>query len=83
MKTTVSSRGQIVMPAELRRADGIRPGDRLEVERLEEGAYVLRRVVARPNQGLVALLRSCPAEDWFVPADRTETTDDAPKADLG
>lgn len=83
MKTSISSKGQIVLPAELRREDGIRPGDRFEVERLEEGAYLLRRVMARPNQGLVTLLRSCPVEGWFVPVIRTETTDDVPTADLG
>lgn len=72
-----------MLPAELRRADGIRPGDRFEVERLEEGAYVLRRVAVRPNQGLMTLLRSCPVENWFVPVDRAETTDEVPTADLG
>ena len=83
MKTTLSSKGQIVLPAELRREDGIRPGDQFEVERLEAGSYVLRRVAAPPNDGLISLLRSCPVHDWFVPADRGETTDDIPATDLG
>lgn len=83
MKTTVSTKGQIVLPAELRRADDVRPGDQFEVERIEDGVFVLRRVTARPNRGLVELLRSCPAADWFVPLDRRTTTDDIPTADLG
>lgn len=82
MKTTISSKGQIVLPAELRRVDEIRPGDQFEVERLDEGEYVLRRVAARPNRGLVALLRSCPEDDWFVPGDRKVTTDDIAVADF-
>ena len=83
MKTTISSKGQIVLPAELRREDDLRPGDRFEVERLEAGSYVLRRVTDRPNRGLVELLRSCPVHDWFVVADRSSTTDDVVPADLG
>ena len=83
MKTTISSKGQIVLPAELRREDGVEPGDQFEVERVDEGEYVLRRVSARPNRGLVALLRACPDDDWFVSVDRVETTDDVSVADLG
>ena len=83
MKTTISSKGQIVLPAELRREDDIRVGDQFEVERIEEGAYVLRRVTDRPNRGLVELLTSCPVRGWFVPFDRTATTDDIPSTDLG
>ncbi len=43
--TTVSSRYQITLPAEVRKALGIKPGDRLEVE-VEGGRIVLR--LARP-----------------------------------
>ncbi len=81
MKTTISSKGQIVLPAELRREDDLRTGDQFEVERLDEGAYVLRRVTGRPNRGLVSLLRTCPGQDWFVPVERGETTDDVPVSD--
>ena len=83
MKTTISSKGQIVLPAELRREDEIRPGDQFEVERVEEGQYVLRRITSRPNRRLVGLLSSCPAQNWFVSFYRTATTDDLPAADLG
>ena len=39
--TTVSSRYQITLPAEIRKALGIKPGDRLEVT-VEGGQIVLR-----------------------------------------
>jgi len=35
MKATVSSKGQIVLPAELRHEDRIKPGEEFEVQRLE------------------------------------------------
>ncbi|HVQ75968.1 MAG TPA: AbrB/MazE/SpoVT family DNA-binding domain-containing protein [Candidatus Binatia bacterium] len=76
MKTTVSSKGQIVLPAEIRRRDGIEPGQEFEVERLDRGEYRLKRTERRRNEGLVRLLLACPVRGWFTPVDRTETTDD-------
>lgn len=80
MTTTVSSKGQIVLPAELRQQDGIRPGQEFDVERVEPGTYLLRKR-ARRNEGLVKHLLVCPVKGWFQPLDRSETTDDisAPK----
>ena len=37
MKTTVSSKGQVVLPAELRSLDGIEPGQQFDVERVARG----------------------------------------------
>jgi AbrB family looped-hinge helix DNA binding protein len=37
MKTTVSSKGQIVLPAEIRRQDRIEAGQEFEIERLDRG----------------------------------------------
>jgi AbrB family looped-hinge helix DNA binding protein len=76
MKTTVSSKGQIVLPAEIRKQDGIETGQEFEVERIDRGEYLLKRKERRHNQGLVKLLLACPAKGWFRPMDRTETTDD-------
>jgi AbrB family looped-hinge helix DNA binding protein len=76
MKTTISSKGQLVLPAELRQRDGIQPGQEFEVLRIDEGEYLLKRTKRRRNEGLVDLLLACPVKDWFQPADRTETTDD-------
>jgi AbrB family looped-hinge helix DNA binding protein len=74
MKTTVSSKGQIVLPAELRREDRIEPGDEFEVERLDRGEYRLVRRPKRPNEGVVEWLLACPKKDFFVPI-KSESTD--------
>jgi AbrB family looped-hinge helix DNA binding protein len=73
MKTTVSSKGQIVLPAELRQRDRIAAGQEFEVERLDRGDYRLVRR-ARPNEGAVAWLLACPAKGFFVPVE-SESTD--------
>jgi bifunctional DNA-binding transcriptional regulator/antitoxin component of YhaV-PrlF toxin-antitoxin module len=39
MKTTVSSKGQIVLPAEFGRMDSVEPGQEFDVERLDQGDY--------------------------------------------
>jgi AbrB family looped-hinge helix DNA binding protein len=75
MKTTISSKGQIVVPAEIRREDGIEAGDEFEIERLDHGEYLLRRTRKRRNEGLVELLLACPVKGWFQPADRGQSTD--------
>lgn len=74
MKTTISSKGQIVLPAELRRRDGIEAGEEFEVERLDTGRYRLVRTRSRRNAGLLRLLRACPVKGWFKRALRRETT---------
>jgi AbrB family looped-hinge helix DNA binding protein len=74
MKTTVSSKGQIVLPAELRHEDRIKPGEEFEVERLDRGEYRLVRRQKHPNQGVVEWLLACPEKDFFVPI-KSESTD--------
>ena len=76
MTTTISARGQIVLPAKIRLQDGIKPGQQFEVERVERGEYRLKRKQRRRNEGLVDWLLNCPEKGWFQPLDRTETTDD-------
>jgi len=76
MTTSVSSKGQIVLPAEIRRRDGIKPGQQFKIERLKSGDYRLTRQKCRPNEGLVDLLKSCPVKGFFVPFESAETTDD-------
>ena len=73
MKTTVSSKGQVVLPSELRERDRIQPGDEFEVERVERGEYRLRRR-QRTNEGVVDWLLACPEKDYFVPIE-SESTD--------
>jgi AbrB family looped-hinge helix DNA binding protein len=74
MKTTVSSRGQIVIPAEIRQQDDIKPGQQFEIERIDRGEYRLVRSGPRPNEGLVDWLLACPEKGYFVPIE-SESTD--------
>jgi AbrB family looped-hinge helix DNA binding protein len=74
MKTTMSARGQIVLPAEIRRQDGIEPGQEFEIERLDRGEYRLVRRAPPPNEGLVDWLLGCPEKGFFVPIE-SESTD--------
>jgi AbrB family looped-hinge helix DNA binding protein len=73
MKTTVSSKGQIVLPAELRQQDRIEAGQEFEIERLERGEYRLVRRTARPNEGVVDWLLACPEKDFFLPIESEST----------
>jgi AbrB family looped-hinge helix DNA binding protein len=74
MKTTVSSKGQIVLPAEFRALDQIEAGQEFEVERLDRGDYRLVRKKGRTNDGVVAWLLACPGKGFFVPIE-SESTD--------
>ena len=74
MKTTVSTKGQIVFPAEIRQRDGIEPGQQFEFERIDRGEYRLVRREPPRNEGLVDWLASCPEKGFFVPIE-SESTD--------
>jgi AbrB family looped-hinge helix DNA binding protein len=74
MKTTVSSKGQIVLPAEFRQMDRIQPGQEFDIERLDRGDYRLVRRAAPPNEGALDWLLACPNKDFFVPI-ASESTD--------
>lgn len=74
MKTTISSKGQIVLPAEIRRMDRVEPGQEFDVERIDRGDYRLVRRAALPNEGAIAWLLACPQKGFFVPID-SESTD--------
>ena len=83
MTTTISTKGQIILPAKLREQDRIEPGQEFEIERIERGEYRLKRKTRRPNEGLVDLLLSCPVKGWFQPLENTETTDSIVPPQLG
>jgi len=73
VKTTISSKGQIVLLAELRQLDRIEAGQQFEIQRLAPGEYrIIRR--APSNDGLVDWLLACPAKGYFVPIE-SESTD--------
>jgi len=72
--TRISSKGQIVLPAEIREQDNIAPGQRFEIERIGRGEYRLVRREAPPNEGLIDWLLSCPEKGFFIPIE-FESTD--------
>jgi AbrB family looped-hinge helix DNA binding protein len=69
MKTTLSSKGQIVLPVELREQDQIAPGQQFAIERIERGQYLLRKLDFPERTGTARWLASCPAKDWFISMD--------------
>ena len=74
MKTTVSSKGQIVLPAEIRQQDRIEAGQEFDIERLDRGEYRLKRRSAPPNEGVVDWLLACPEKGFFVPIESNRPT---------
>jgi AbrB family looped-hinge helix DNA binding protein len=74
MKTRVSTKGQIVLPAEIRRQDQVEAGQEFEIERLDRGEYRLVRRDSRPNEGVVDWLLACPEKGFFTPIE-SESTD--------
>jgi AbrB family looped-hinge helix DNA binding protein len=74
MTTCISSKGQIVLPAEIRRRDGIESGQEFEIERLDRGEYRLVRLTRPANTGLVDCLLACPEKGFFTPV-ASESTD--------
>ncbi|HVB08846.1 MAG TPA: AbrB/MazE/SpoVT family DNA-binding domain-containing protein [Bacillota bacterium] len=50
--TTLSEKGQVVIPAEVRRRAGLRPGDRFDVVVDDSGALIFRPL---PRDPLLAL----------------------------
>lgn len=75
MKTSISTKGQIVLPVELRRQDDVAAGQEFEIERIDRGEYRLVRVEPPANEGLMDWLLACPEKDFFVPieSDSTDT----------
>lgn len=72
--TTVSSKGQIVLPAEIRHQDGIEAGQEFEIERIDRGEYRLVRRTVPANEGVVDWLLNCPEKGYFVSIE-SESTD--------
>ena len=68
----MSSKGQIVLPAELRVRDRVEPGQEFDIERIGPGEYRLVRR-ARVNEGVVDWLLACPEKGYFVPVESDST----------
>jgi AbrB family looped-hinge helix DNA binding protein len=76
MKATVSSKGQIVIPAEIREQDDIIPGQQFDVQRIQSGEYLLKKIPAPGTKDVVDWLLECPHKGWFNPvALESESTD--------
>ncbi len=73
MRTTVSSKGQVVIPAELREQDRIAPGQQFEIERVKAGEYLFKKLPPK-KLSMMEWLLACPEKDWFVPLE-SESTD--------
>ncbi len=73
MKTVISSKGQIVIAADIRNLDKIETGQAFDIERVKKGEY--RLVVAEhpKNQGLIDTLLACPVKGWFMPIESEST----------
>lgn len=75
VKTAVSTKGQIVLPAAIREQDHIEPGQVFEIERVDRGEYRLTRLTTPANEGVVDWLLACPQKGFFTPIE-SESTDD-------
>ena len=73
MKTTLSSRGQLVLPSAIRRRDHLRPGQSFEIERMGRGEYRLIAKDPEPNAGLCEWLLACPEKGYFVSVSSEKT----------
>jgi len=75
MTTTLSSKGQLVIPAAIRKLDDIRPGQPFSIERLEDGRYLLEKQDIQATHGLMNWLLRCPEKGWFqeIPSESTDT----------
>ena len=75
MTTTVSTKGQIVLPASFRTRDKIRSGQRFKVERLDPRRYLLEKVEEPKNEGVVEWLLSCLVKGFFqtIPSESTDS----------
>ena len=73
MRITLSSKGQLVLPAQIRQQDSIEPGHEFEIERIARGEYRLLSLSARRNRGVVDWLLACPEKHYFVPIESGAT----------
>ena len=73
MKTVISTKGRIVIPAELRKLDNIQPGQAFDIERVDQRKYRLALDELPKNQGLVETLLACPVKGWFVSIESEST----------
>lgn len=62
-----------MLPAKLRRQDGIEAGQEFEVWRLGCGEYLFKRRSAASNEGVVDWLLACPEKGFFASVEGEST----------
>jgi len=67
MTTVLSQKGQLVLPAPVRKQLHLSPGDDFEVFVEDEETITLRRISQPANRGLINLLLACPVA-FEIPA---------------
>ncbi len=76
MMTILSANGLLEIPEEFRKTDGLKPGQRCDIERVGRGEYRVRTAdtgeVADGNW--VEWLLACPEKGWLGEPDRSELT---------
>ena len=65
--TTLSAKGQIVIPQAVRERKNLQPGDELEIQETAGGFEVRKK---RRNEGLVKHLLACPVKGEGLPPKR-------------
>ena len=65
MTTTLSSKGQIVIPAPIRERHGFRVGDELLIEERED-EIVLKKARRQRKKSLLQWMLDCPAQDFKI-----------------
>ncbi len=58
----MSQKGQVVLPASVREALDLHPGDDFEIVLEDDGSIILRRVSKPPNAGLIDHLLNAPGD---------------------
>ncbi len=82
MKTTLSQKGQVILPAKFRQEDSLEPGQQFEVYRVKAGEYLLKKVVGRSKPGLLDWLLRCPEKNWYQRIPSESTADIAKRRSL-
>ena len=65
MTTTMSSKGQIVIPASIRQRHKLRPGDELLIEERDD-EFVLKKARRSRKKSLVQWMQDCPVADFHI-----------------
>ena len=73
MTTVLSEKGQLVLPAAIRKVLHLKTGDDFEVGLEDESIITLRRISKPANTGLLRLLLSCPFPFEVPPREKDDT----------